>query len=93
MVDRLKTVTFENKKELEKVGGNYYFFGGDESKIKPASELRIEQGFLEGSNVNAVKSMTSMIVAHRSYEAYQKAVSNYDKMMEKSSNVIGEVRA
>ena len=93
MVDRLKVVTFDNKKELEKVGNNYYHFGGDEKSIKPAANCRIEQGFLEGSNVNAVKSMTSMIVAHRSYEAYQKAVSNYDKMMEKSSNVIGEVRA
>ena len=93
MVDRLKVMTFDNKKELEKVGNNYYHFGGDEKTIKPAANCRIEQGFLEGSNVNAVKSMTSMIVAHRSYEAYQKAVSNYDKMMEKSSNVIGEVRA
>ena len=93
MVDKLKLVTFDNKKELEKVGNNYYYFGGDEKTVKPAANCRIEQGLLEGSNVNAIKSMTSMIVAHRSFEAYQKAVSNYDKMMEKSSNVIGEVRA
>ncbi len=93
LVDRLKLVTFDNKKELEKVGNNYYMFGGDEAAIKPANKLRIEQGFLEGSNVSAIKSMTSMIMAHRSYEAYQKAVANYDKMMEKSSNTIGEVRA
>ncbi len=39
------------------------------------------------------KSLSSMILAHRSYEAYQKAVKNFDSMMEKSSNVIGEVRA
>ncbi len=91
LVDKLKLVTFENNKELEKVGNNYYFFGGDENTIKSADKIQIEQGFLEGSNVNAIKSMTSMIVAHRSYEAYQKAVSNYDKVMDKSSNVIGQV--
>ena len=43
-------------------------------------------------NVNAIKNLTALIVSHRSYEAYQKAVSNYDKMMDKSSNTIGEVR-
>ena len=51
------------------------------------------QGFVEGSNVNAIKNLTAMIIAHRSFEAYQKAVSNYDKIMEKSSNSIGEIRA
>ncbi|MES2744575.1 MAG: flagellar basal-body rod protein FlgF [Bdellovibrionota bacterium] len=91
LVDKLKLVTFDNPKELEKVGNNNYFFGGDETTIKSADGLRVQQGFLEGSNVNAIKSMTSMIVAHRSYEAYQKAVANYDKMMEKSSNTIGQV--
>ena len=91
LVDKLKLVAFDNKKELEKVGNNYYYFGGDESTIKNAGNLQVQQGFLEGSNVNAIKSMTSMIVAHRSYEAYQKAVSNYDKVMDKSSNVIGQV--
>lgn len=91
LVDKLKLVSFENNKELEKVGNNLYFFGGDEQSIKTADKLQVQQGFLEGSNVNAIKSMTSMIVAHRSYEAYQKAVSNYDKVMEKSSNVIGQI--
>lgn len=91
LVDKLKLVTFDNPKELEKVGNNNFFFGGDEQSIRPAGKLTVQQGFLEGSNVNAIKSMTSMIVAHRSFEAYQKAVSNYDKMMEKSSNTIGQV--
>lgn len=91
LIDKLKLVAFDNNKELEKVGSNYYFFGGDEAAIRNASKIQVQQGFLEGSNVNAIKSMTSMIVAHRSYEAYQKAVANYDKMMDKSSNVIGQV--
>ena len=40
-----------------------------------------------------MKNLTSLILAHRSYEAYQKAISNYDQIMEKSSNSIGQVRA
>jgi flagellar basal-body rod protein FlgG len=53
----------------------------------------IRQGALEGSNVNTIKNLTAMIVAHRSYEAYQKAIKNYDTMMDKSANTIGDVRA
>lgn len=93
MIDRLKIVSFSNPKELERVGNNYYHFGGREEDIAMPTRTRIQQGSLEASNVNAIKNLTSMIIAHRSYEAYQKAVSNYDQMMEKSSNAIGDVRA
>ena len=53
----------------------------------------LKQGYLEGSNVNAIKNLTAMILAHRSYESYQKSIKNFDSMMEKSANSIGEVRA
>ena len=50
------------------------------------------QGSIEGSNVNAIENLTNMIVAHRSYEAYTKALKNYDSMMEKSNNEIGRIQ-
>ncbi len=93
MMDRLKLVNFANPKSLERVGMNYYQYAGRDEDVQPAKDIGVRQGFLEASNVNAIKSLTGMIVAHRSYEAYQKAVSNYDHMMEKSSNSIGDVRA
>jgi flagellar basal-body rod protein FlgF len=94
MLDRLKIVNFKNAQDaLERVGNNYFQFAGRQEDILVARDTQIRQGFLEGSNVNSIKNLTSMIIAHRSYEAYQKAVSNYDHMMEKSSNAIGDVRA
>ncbi len=93
MIDRLSLYTFDDDSALERVGENYLFFGGEPSSAKRVALPGVSQGFLEGSNVNAIKNLTDMILAHRSYEAYQKAVSNYDQMMEKTSNSIGEVRA
>ena len=93
MIDRIKLVTFDESAELERTGGNLFFHGGEESGQRPVVDPQMKQGWLEGSNVNAIKNLTSMIVAHRSYEAYQKAISNYDRIMEKSSNAIGDVRA
>lgn len=92
-VDRLNLFEFADPKSLERVGANYYFYGGPPEEIALSTSSRIRQGFVEGSNVNAIKNLTSLITAHRSYEAYQKAVSNFDQIMEKSSNSLGDVRA
>ncbi len=92
LVDRLAIYRFADQTQLQRVGNNHLFYGGAPEQMGRVEHPAVRQGFLEGSNVNAIKNLTSMIIAHRSYEAYQKAVSNFDQMMEKSSNSIGEVR-
>ena len=82
-----------DESQLERVGNNYLFYGGADEGVSKIDMPQVRQGYLEGSNVNAIKNITSMIVSHRSYEAYNKAIKNFDSMMEKSSNRIGEVRA
>lgn len=93
LMDRLLVYRFEDEKQLERVGNNYFFHGSGPESMSRVEHPQIQQGYLEGSNVNAIKNLTAMIIAHRSYEAYQKAVSNYDQIMDKSSNSIGSVRA
>ncbi len=93
MVDRLLLFDFNDEDALERVGTNAFFYGGADQDRLELEHPQIRQGYLEGSNVNAIKNLTNMIVAHRSFEAYQKAVSNYDSMMDKSSNSIGQVQA
>ena len=93
LVDKIKLFKFDDEAGLERVGLNYLFYGGTPEGVKSVSNPQVRQGYLEGSNVNAIKNLTDMIIAHRSYDAYQKAVSNYDQIMQKSSNTIGEVRA
>lgn len=93
LVDRIIVSQFNGQENLERVGLNLWSFNGPDSDRLQGGSTNVMQGFLEGSNVNAIKNLTSMIVAHRSYEAYQKAVSNYDKMMEISNNQLGAVRA
>lgn len=93
LVDRIQLFQVKDEKQLERVGNNYFNYGGPAEGLETVQNPAIRQGFVEGSNVNAIKNLTAMIMAHRSFEAYQKAISNYDKMMDKSSNTIGEVRA
>lgn len=91
-VDRLQVTQAKDNQQMERIGFNRYEYKGPPADLTEVKNPAIQQGFLEGSNVNAIKNLTNMIVAHRSYEAYQKAIQNYDKMMEKSSNTLGEVR-
>ncbi len=57
----------------------------------PPFEGRLLQGFLEGSNVNAIDEMVEMITLLREFEAGQRAIRAQDEMLEKSSNEIGRV--
>ena len=92
LVDTLQLSQVKNPQFMERIGFNRYHYIGPESELTNVKHAAVKQGFLEGSNVNAIKNLTNMIIAHRSYEAYQKTIQNYDKMMEKSSNTLGEVR-
>ncbi len=51
----------------------------------------MQQGYLEGSNVNAAQSMTDMLTAYRAFEANQKILQAYDRSMEKAVTEIGRV--
>jgi flagellar basal-body rod protein FlgG len=57
----------------------------------PATEKRVQQGFLEGSNVNPVEEMVAMIRMMRLYEASQKVIQSSDEMASKASNELGKV--
>ena len=92
-MDRLSIFRFHQPEQLEKTGLNQFFYTGPEEGREPSPKAVVRQGYLEASNVNAIKNLTSMILAHRSFEAYQQAVKHYDNMMEKSNNTLGEVRA
>ena len=52
----------------------------------PGAQAGIHQGRLEGSNVNAVQEMVTMISVLRAYEANQKSVQTIDQTLDKVIN-------
>jgi flagellar basal-body rod protein FlgG len=54
----------------------------------PGAAVRIRQGFLEHSNVDAVKEMVNMIAGVRAYEASQKAVVAQDESLQSLFEVV-----
>jgi flagellar basal body rod protein FlgG len=74
---KLRIVAFEDKKGLVP-GGDLCFRWTGEGEPEAATDCRVHQGYLEGSNVNSVQELVSLIAASRLYEANLKTVNAQD---------------
>lgn len=51
-----------------------------------ASDAKVQQGCIEGSNVNVVDEMVKMITISRAYQAGQKVINTVDETLDKTVN-------
>lgn len=58
-----------------------------ESTNSSLTKSKIKQGFVEGSNVQAVDEMVNLIVAQRAYEMNSKVISAADQMLQQANNL------
>ncbi|MBY0221116.1 flagellar hook-basal body protein [Sporosarcina aquimarina] len=70
---------------------NGLFTTADGQPLPMGGTYSIQQGFIEGSNVDAGRTMTDMLTAYRAFEANQKILQAYDRSMEKAVNEVGRV--
>lgn len=87
-IGRLKLVSFANPLELRREG-NYFVALPGAGEMPASPDTQVDQGFLEGSNVNAVRAMTTMIEAMRSYETNTKLIQSMDEMTKKAIDEVG----
>jgi flagellar basal-body rod protein FlgF len=90
-VDQLRLVHFDDLTQLKKVGHTMFEpADGLGAEIEQdADDTTVNQGFLELSNVNAIRAMTDMIEALRVSEAYQKVIHSADDATSKVINGVG----
>jgi len=84
----LALADFESTDALRKVGGSLFVLNDPEAAPLRPEGSTLRQGYLEGSNVNAIKAMTEMIDVLRGFEAYQKVLQTIDAA---DQQVVGEV--
>jgi len=91
-VAEISVKEFQQPQWLEKVG-NSYFRNTNPDNLKPGlSDTKLHQGFLEGSNVNAVTEMTRLIEATRAYESHMQAIKTYQELDGRTVNDIARGR-
>jgi flagellar basal-body rod protein FlgG len=79
-----------DKTMLKRAGDNEYILNNNNIRPRESENFSIDQGFLEGSNVNIVKEMTSMIEIMRFFQANQKVITTIDTQLDqKAVNDVG----
>lgn len=74
---------------LQQVGDSLYASAGQ--PLQPAARVNVQQGIIEGSNVDIPGQMTKMITVMRAYEANQKVIQTQDSTLEKAVNEVGKI--
>lgn len=90
-VATLKIVEFPPETALRKIGDTLCAPVDPAAKESKAVSCEVLQGYVEQSNVNAVKSMTEMIEVLRAYEAYQKVIQSVDEVTGTLINEVGTI--
>ncbi len=80
-IGRLGIVAFEDDLALVKQGGGLF---ATEEEPLPATDAKVVQGSLEGSNVQPIVEMTRMITLLRSYQAAQTFADSQDELREQA---------
>jgi flagellar basal-body rod protein FlgG len=91
-VGTIQIAGFQNPSGLNGLGGNLFMetaaSGTPTTGTAGENGLgRINQGFLESSNVSVVEEMVNMIVAQRAYEVNSRAVRVADDMLQQINNL------
>lgn len=92
VIGQLQLVTFQNEQGLDAKGEGIYkptlASGAPLQGIPGENGLGvIQQGALEGSNVNVANSMVDMITAQRAYEMNTKVMGAADQMLGATANI------
>ncbi len=90
-VARIATVIFKNPDKLKKIGYNY-FEETKESGKAIFEKIGLKVGYIEKSNVNALREMVNMIKALRHFEIAQRSITTSDELLGKLFNSVGTLR-
>ncbi|HEY1057474.1 flagellar basal-body rod protein FlgG [Limnobacter humi] len=85
---RLNLATFINPAGLNSIGGNLYLqteASGEPQELEPGvnGAGRLQQLYVETSNVNVVEELVGLISTQRAYEINSKAVTASDQMLQR----------
>ena len=83
----LKVVNFENPNRLIREGEGLW--SARPNDFPEEVETRLEPESLESSNVNAITSMTEMIMIARAYEMFHRSIETYRSIDEKTATKLG----
>ena len=91
-LDSLRVVDFVHPYRLQKIHASQFVLADASSELSSAQSSVVKQGYLEQSNVNAIREMVAMMNVFRAFEADAKALKVQDEATGRTINDVGQVR-
>lgn len=88
---QIQVVNFQSTDSLTKMGSEYFQNNDPKNLPAPASNVEVQQGKLEGSNVPVAESAMRLVGMMRQFEMLQKAVGISSEMDTKSIQEVARV--
>lgn len=87
----IDVLDFPKPYDLRKIGSALFMPNDPDATPQATKDTVVRQGYLEGSNVNALEEMVRMIETTRSSETCQRMIQSYDQLTGKAVNDLGKV--
>ena len=84
---RLLTADFANYNSLERISDNYYRGANPNYN----ANVKVNQGYLEASNVNITDEMVNLMTISRNFESAQRVLSMIDDSLSIAASKVGKV--
>ncbi len=91
-VGRMKIVSFGDEAKLKKRGNTLFTYHGAPAEITPAASVNVRQGYLEGSNVNSISQMTTMLTNTKQYELAGKSIKQVEQTLSRAIMELGKAK-
>ena len=86
-IGKIALVNVPAPNQLQADGESMFTVTAGSGATRPATGSSLQQGALEGSNVNAAADMTAMIAAQRSYSMASQAIHYQDQMLQIANGI------
>jgi flagellar basal-body rod protein FlgF len=90
-IAQIGVVQFANLSALSKQGSNQYLETSGQTAV-PVTNAKMMQGWVEHSNVNPVKEVTSLISISRAYDRMQDIMSSTQDLSSKAVDALGQLQ-
>ncbi len=87
-IGRLSIQKFANNAELIPLAGGFFQAPANLAPQR-VEEPEVMQGYIEGSNVSALREMVDLVLISRAYEANEKIIKTVDDQMGKTLDALG----
>ena len=86
-IGKISLVNVPAPSQLQPDGNSTFSVTSGSGAVRPATGSTLQQGALEGSNVDVAQDMTKMISAERSFQMASQAIQYQDQMMQIANGI------